>query len=172
MYLFRYIFFGGEGGYRILIHYYLVLLYGDIAQGQHWLRWWLVAWRHQAITWTNVVFSLVMISGVYLRAISQQLSQGTVVYNKFENILLKLTVTSTSPRDLWVKINEGVGVGVGGGGGGGGGGGILVYVECCLVVFCLLLGIVVILSLSFRVTSLVVAIIWLAQCYWSNPEEW
>ena len=95
--------------YRILIHYYLVLLYGDIAQGQHWLRWWLVAWRHQAITWTNVVFSLVMISGVYLRVISQQLSQGTVVYNKFENILFKLSVTSTSPRDLWVKINEGGG---------------------------------------------------------------
>ena len=22
--------------------------------GQHWLRWWLVVWRYQAITWTNV----------------------------------------------------------------------------------------------------------------------
>ena len=21
---------------------------------QHWFRWWLVAWRHQAITWNNV----------------------------------------------------------------------------------------------------------------------
>ena len=28
--------------------------YGDKDLGQHWLRWWLVAWCHQAITWTSV----------------------------------------------------------------------------------------------------------------------
>ena len=27
--------------------------YADIDVYQHWLRKWLVAWRHQAITWTN-----------------------------------------------------------------------------------------------------------------------
>ena len=28
--------------------------YGDGDLGQHWLGWWLVAWGHRAITWTNV----------------------------------------------------------------------------------------------------------------------
>ena len=37
-----------------LTHWGLVMPYGDIDQGQHWLRKWLVAWWHQAITWTNV----------------------------------------------------------------------------------------------------------------------
>ena len=32
----------------------LVKLYDDIDLRQHWLRQWLVAWWHQAITWTNV----------------------------------------------------------------------------------------------------------------------
>ena len=43
----------------------------DIDPGQYWLRWWLDAWRHQAITWTNVDFSLVRFCGIHLRAISQ-----------------------------------------------------------------------------------------------------
>ena len=40
-----------------LAHYDLVMLvisWSDIHQGHHWLRYWLVAWWHQAITWTNV----------------------------------------------------------------------------------------------------------------------
>ena len=28
--------------------------YGNIDQGEYGLRWWLVAWRHQAINWTNI----------------------------------------------------------------------------------------------------------------------
>ena len=32
----------------------LVKLYDDIDLRQHWFRQWLVAWWHQAITWTNV----------------------------------------------------------------------------------------------------------------------
>ena len=28
--------------------------HGDIDLGQHWLRYWLVVWWHQAITWTNI----------------------------------------------------------------------------------------------------------------------
>ena len=28
--------------------------YGDIGLEQHWLQLWPVAWRHQAITWSNV----------------------------------------------------------------------------------------------------------------------
>ena len=32
--------------------------YGDIDLGQPWLRWWLAAWWHQAITCTNADFPL------------------------------------------------------------------------------------------------------------------
>ena len=43
--------------------------YGDSDLGQHWLGQWLDAWRHQAITWTNVDVSSVRSSGIHLRAI-------------------------------------------------------------------------------------------------------
>ena len=33
--------------------------YGNINLGQNWLRLWLVAWRNQPITWTNVDFLFV-----------------------------------------------------------------------------------------------------------------
>ena len=41
--------------------------YGGIDLGPHWLRWWLVAWRYQAITWTNVDLSSVRFSDKHLR---------------------------------------------------------------------------------------------------------
>ena len=41
----------------------LVTLYGDTDLAQNWLRQWLVAWRHQAITWTNVDLSWVRSRG-------------------------------------------------------------------------------------------------------------
>ena len=31
----------------------LVTPYSDIKLGQYWLRWNIVAWRHQAITWSK-----------------------------------------------------------------------------------------------------------------------
>ena len=37
----------------------LVTPYGNRILGQHWLRYWLVAWQHQAITWTNIDWSSV-----------------------------------------------------------------------------------------------------------------
>ena len=55
--------------YFILTHCDLVMPYGDIDLGQHWLREWLVAWRHQAIIWTNVGLSSV-------RSIVIHLSEG------------------------------------------------------------------------------------------------
>ena len=54
----------------ILTHCGLVAPYGNMELGQHWLRLWLVAWRHQAITWTNVDLSSVMSLGIHLRALS------------------------------------------------------------------------------------------------------
>ena len=38
---------------KYLTHYGLVSSYGDIGLGQRRLRQWLVAWRHEAITWAN-----------------------------------------------------------------------------------------------------------------------
>ena len=43
--------------------------YGDTDLGQHWLRWWFVAWRHQAITSTSVDLSSVRSSDIQLKAI-------------------------------------------------------------------------------------------------------
>ena len=42
-----------------LTHCGLVTLYSDIHLGQNWLRYWLVAWWHQAITWTSADLPLV-----------------------------------------------------------------------------------------------------------------
>ena len=73
-----------------LTHCGLVTLYGDINLGQHWLREWLVAWWHQAITWTNVHLSSIRSSAIHLTAILQEIPQpsGTelsliITYLKF-----------------------------------------------------------------------------------------
>ena len=56
----------------IITHSGLVTPYGDIDLGQHWLRQWLVAWQHQAITRSNDDFSLRSLDCfIHLRAISQ-----------------------------------------------------------------------------------------------------
>ena len=44
-----------EGMYTILTHCGLVMSLDDIELGQHWLRQWLVARQHQAITWTMLI---------------------------------------------------------------------------------------------------------------------
>ena len=36
-----------------LTHYGLVTQCGLLNLGKHWFEWWLVAWWHQAITWSN-----------------------------------------------------------------------------------------------------------------------
>ena len=60
--------------------------YGDRDLGQHWLRQWIVAWRHQAITWTNVDWSSVKCSDIHIRAISQETPQPSIT-----EICLKIT---------------------------------------------------------------------------------
>ena len=52
-----------------LTHCGLVTPYGGRDLGQHWFRKWLVAWRHQAITWIKVDLSSVRSSGIHLSAI-------------------------------------------------------------------------------------------------------
>ena len=41
----------------VLLTYWWVTPCGVVDLGQHWFRCWLVAWRHQAITWTNLDLS-------------------------------------------------------------------------------------------------------------------
>ena len=65
----------------------LVTPYRDRDLGQHWLRQWLVTWRHQAIIWTNVHFSLVRFCVTDLRAILQE-----VLINLILNMCLKITL--------------------------------------------------------------------------------
>ena len=37
---------------------------GDINLSRRWFKWWLLAWRHQAITWTNVDLSSKVFCGM------------------------------------------------------------------------------------------------------------
>ena len=61
-----------------LTHWGLLTPYGDRDLGQHWFRLWLVAWRHQAITWTNVDWSSVKPNGIRIRAIRQEMPQTSI----------------------------------------------------------------------------------------------
>ena len=59
-----------------LAHCGLVMPYGNIDLGQPWLRQWLVAWCHQAITSTNVDLSSKVFCGIHQRTISHVNLQG------------------------------------------------------------------------------------------------
>ena len=69
--------------------------------GQHWLRWWLVVWRHQAITWTYIDFSFVRLCGIHLRVILQSIPM-ILFYVMSENYTSK--IIATSPRHQWVNL--------------------------------------------------------------------
>ena len=47
--------------------------------GQQWLRQWLIAWRHQAITWNNVDWSSVQPSYIHLFKLDIQLDKYGVL---------------------------------------------------------------------------------------------
>ena len=49
-----------------LTHCGIVTPYGYLNLGQHWLRQWLIAWRHQVIIWTNVDLPLAKSRDNYL----------------------------------------------------------------------------------------------------------
>ena len=84
-----------------LTHCGLVTPYGDIDLGQHWLRKWLVAWRHQAINWTNVGWSSVKSSDIHVRAISQEMPQPSITKTHLK-IIYKISFKF--PRGQWVKL--------------------------------------------------------------------
>ena len=74
--------------------------YGDKDLGQHWLRWWLVAWQHQCITWTNIDFLKPRFCGIHLIATSSHLPK--VLFHKL-SFKICFKFTTTSPRDQWVN---------------------------------------------------------------------
>ena len=71
----------------------------DIYLDQHWLRQWLAARWHQAITWPNVELSSVRSSDTHCWAISQEIPQPSI--NKLEKYSSKIAFKS--PRGQWVK---------------------------------------------------------------------
>ena len=72
--------------------------YGDRELGQPWLRWWLAAWRHQAITWTNVDLSSAMSCGFHVRAIQQEMPQSSI-----PKICLKITCLKFHSNFPWTN---------------------------------------------------------------------
>ena len=76
---------------------------GGIDLGQHWLRYWFVAWCHQAITWTNADFSWLRFCGIPLRAMLQQVPKLSFC-TMLLKIIFKKKNTTTSVRNQWVKI--------------------------------------------------------------------
>ena len=63
-----------------LTHCGLVMWYGDIDLSQHSFNW----RPHQAIIWTNVVWSSMMTSGIYLRAIWQEMLEISIIDMSFK----------------------------------------------------------------------------------------
>ena len=73
-----------------LNHYAPMTPYGDIHWGQHWVKKWLVAWRHNAIAWNNVDFFLTKFCDIHLRAISQIVAKLLVCIISWKSILLRI----------------------------------------------------------------------------------
>ena len=72
----------------------------DMDLGQHWLRQWLVACWHQAITWTNVGSSSVRSSHIHLHAISQKIHQPPVTKISLEIIYLQVNSNLSGTNEL------------------------------------------------------------------------
>ena len=86
--------------FAILTHYGLVTPYGDTDLGQHWLRLWLVAWRHQAITWTNVDLSSVKSSDIHRNTIALEISQPPITKISLKMTYLKFCLNLPGANEL------------------------------------------------------------------------
>ena len=62
----------------------------------------LVAWQHQAITWTSVDLSSVRFSDIHLRTIQEEILHPSIT--KLENYFSKISFRS--PRGQWVKMQS------------------------------------------------------------------
>ena len=80
----------------------LVMPNGDIDLGQHWFRKWLVAWWHQAITWTNVDLSSSRSKDNHLMAISQDKPQPSIT--EFSLKITYINFLSNLPGDNELRL--------------------------------------------------------------------
>ena len=90
---------GNEDG-NWIYHVGLVTPHGYIELGQHWLRDWLVAWRHQTITWANIDFSQVRFCGILMRAISQRVPKLLFCVMGLKFMLSKLLLHLPGANEL------------------------------------------------------------------------
>ena len=80
----------------LLTHCGLAIKYGVIELGrQHWFRWWIAAWRHQAITWTNVDSLSKVFCGIHLKASSKE-----VLINWIRNLCYDVTTHLPGTSEL------------------------------------------------------------------------
>ena len=93
----------GKNECMTLTHCGLVTPYGNRDLGQHWLWYWLIAWRHQAITWTNVDLSSSS-KDIHLEEISWEMSQPSIAKKNFNHLTKTLL---KSPRGQWVNDDNG-----------------------------------------------------------------
>ena len=82
-----------------LTHCSFVAPYDKMDLDQHWLRWWLAAWRYQAITWTNVDLSLVR--SVAIKSNFTMGAHATILYNYSEIIISKLLLWGGNNTYMW-----------------------------------------------------------------------
>ena len=75
---------------------------GDIDLGQHWLRYWLGAWRHWANTWTNVNLPSMKPVGIITEGYFTETVLDINDYKAFENRIFENT--AKSPKDQWVNV--------------------------------------------------------------------
>ena len=102
--------------YRKMMGSGLSLVWGEVMSIFEWIRmmiWYiwhwcltLVAWRHQAITWTNVDLLSLRSSGIHLSPISQEIPQPSIA-EKSLKITYHLKFHSNLPGDnalvSWVQ---------------------------------------------------------------------
>ena len=70
--------------------------YGDIDLDQHWFRWWLVGWRHEAECWP--IIDRVLWHSLKINFTSHQ---DINLWNEFEKYTWKVTSTSTIGVKAW-----------------------------------------------------------------------
>ena len=85
-----------------LAHCGLVMPYGNKLLGQLWLRQWLVALQHQAITWRNIESSSVTFNDISLIAISWDLTQQSIITISMKYICLKCPINLSGINELIV----------------------------------------------------------------------
>ena len=78
-------------------HCGVVTPYGDIELGQPWLRYWLVAWKHQTISWTNIDLSSLRAPGIHF--ITRRSAHKDRKFHQFCNI------ASRSPNGRRVNVH-------------------------------------------------------------------